>query len=207
MRPPVAANGWPAASEEPLTLSLARSIEPSGSSRPRHCLQNAGVLPGGQRGQHGDGEGLVDLVEVEVLQRQLVAGQQARHGVHRCHQQAVGLAVAVHVVDGARSRRRPGAPAPAACARRPTRRWPAARPTRRRSAAWSCRPSSWRRRRACRTPGESLASFSSERVGPQVLVAGQAEERRDQVVEEPAVVGRGQVAGGSPRPARPAPRG
>ena len=31
MRVPVAANGWPAASDEPLTLSLSRSIEPSGA--------------------------------------------------------------------------------------------------------------------------------------------------------------------------------
>ena len=35
-------------------------------------------------------------------------------------------------------------------------------------------------------------------IGPQVVVAGQPEERRDQVVEEPAVVGSGHVlvAGG-----------
>jgi hypothetical protein len=32
MRPPVAANGWPAASDDPLTFNLSRSIEPSGPS-------------------------------------------------------------------------------------------------------------------------------------------------------------------------------
>src|SRR6185312_5467028 len=42
MRPPVAANGWPAASDEPLTFSLDRSIEPSGASRPRRPLQYSG---------------------------------------------------------------------------------------------------------------------------------------------------------------------
>src|SRR5690242_16385251 len=42
IRPPVAANGCPAASDEPLTLSLSRSIEPSGASRPSLPLQNAG---------------------------------------------------------------------------------------------------------------------------------------------------------------------
>ena len=42
IRPPVAANGWPAASEPPLTLSLARSIEPSGSSRPSRSVQKTG---------------------------------------------------------------------------------------------------------------------------------------------------------------------
>ena len=33
-RPPVAANGWPAASEEPLTFRRARSIEPNAASSP-----------------------------------------------------------------------------------------------------------------------------------------------------------------------------
>ncbi len=42
MRPPVAPNGWPAPSEPPWTLSLARSIEPSGSARPSLSEQNAG---------------------------------------------------------------------------------------------------------------------------------------------------------------------
>ena len=43
MRPPVAANGWPAASDEPLTLSFDRSMAPSGASRPSRSLQNAGA--------------------------------------------------------------------------------------------------------------------------------------------------------------------
>ncbi len=42
IRPPVAANGWPAASDEPTTFSLARSTEPSGPSSPRRSLQNTG---------------------------------------------------------------------------------------------------------------------------------------------------------------------
>src|SRR5204862_2153684 len=41
MRPPVAANGCPAASEPPLTLSLSRSMEPSGLSSPRRSRQNS----------------------------------------------------------------------------------------------------------------------------------------------------------------------
>ena len=41
MRPPVAANGWPAASDEPLTLSLVRSMAPSGASRPSRSRQNS----------------------------------------------------------------------------------------------------------------------------------------------------------------------
>jgi hypothetical protein len=34
IRPPVAAKGWPVASEEPSTFSRALSIDPSGASRP-----------------------------------------------------------------------------------------------------------------------------------------------------------------------------
>ncbi len=41
--------------------------------------------------------------------------------------------------------------------------------------------------------GLSVASFSTRRVRAQVLVAGQPEVGRDQVVEEAAVVGGGQV--------------
>src|ERR1041384_2031226 len=39
MRAPVAANGWPSATLEPFGLSFARSIEPSGASRPRRLRQ------------------------------------------------------------------------------------------------------------------------------------------------------------------------
>src|SRR5690606_20958627 len=39
IRPPVAAKGCPAASELPLTLSLLRSMAPSGASSPRRALQ------------------------------------------------------------------------------------------------------------------------------------------------------------------------
>ena len=38
---PVAANGWPSASELPTTLSLLRSMLPSGASRPSFVLQNS----------------------------------------------------------------------------------------------------------------------------------------------------------------------
>src|SRR6185436_12067217 len=40
IRAPVAANGWPTATEPPLTLSLARSIEPSGAASPSRSRQN-----------------------------------------------------------------------------------------------------------------------------------------------------------------------
>ena len=78
IRPPVAANGWPAASEPPLTLSLSRSIAPSGASRPSRSLAEHRVLPRLQRAEHLRGERLVDLVEVEVLQRRARCGRACR---------------------------------------------------------------------------------------------------------------------------------
>ena len=54
------------------------------------------LLPRGERGQHLRGERLVDLVEVEVLQRQAGLLEQLRHRVDGRHQQAL---VAVDVVD------------------------------------------------------------------------------------------------------------
>src|SRR5690606_26410250 len=42
IRPPVAANGCPAASDPPLTFSLLRSMLPSGSSRPSFSLAKPG---------------------------------------------------------------------------------------------------------------------------------------------------------------------
>src|SRR2546430_2032843 len=44
-RPPVAANGWPAASEEPVTFRRERSIGPSGFDRPRRAPENARTSP------------------------------------------------------------------------------------------------------------------------------------------------------------------
>ena len=89
IRPPVAANGCAAASEEPLTLSFSRSIEPSGRVEAETLLAEHRVLPGRERRQHLRREGLVDLVEVEVLEGQAVAGQHPRDGVRRGHQQAL----------------------------------------------------------------------------------------------------------------------
>ena len=42
MRAPVAAKGWPTASELPTTLSFSRSMLPSGASRPSFSLQKVG---------------------------------------------------------------------------------------------------------------------------------------------------------------------
>jgi AcrR family transcriptional regulator len=42
IRPPVAANGCPAASDDPATFSFSRSIDPSGASSPSRSLQKIG---------------------------------------------------------------------------------------------------------------------------------------------------------------------
>ena len=97
IRPPVAANGCPAASEEPLTLSLERSTAPNGR-RVRACAcrtprssQAASVV------STVAGERLVDLEEVKVLQGEAVAREHARHRERGRHEQAL---VPVHEVHG-----------------------------------------------------------------------------------------------------------
>ena len=148
IRPPVAANGCPAASDEPLTLSFDRSIEPSGASRPSLLLAERRVLPRLQRREHRGGERLVDLVEVEVLQASGRCGPASP--ASRRPAPSAGPRRRARS-RRRRSARRPGGRAPAGPARRPTRRRRAARWRRRRSAASSCPPSSWRPR-PCRTP-------------------------------------------------------
>src|SRR5690606_4124727 len=49
------------------------------------------ILPGLERAQHLRREGLVDLVEIEVLQRQVVALEQLRHRPAGRHQQALAV--------------------------------------------------------------------------------------------------------------------
>ncbi len=69
MRVPVAANGWPTAMLPPFTFSFDRSMLPSGPGRPSTSRQYSGVSHAFKRAEHLRGEGLVNLVVVEVLQR------------------------------------------------------------------------------------------------------------------------------------------
>ena len=195
MRPPVAANGWPAASEPPLTLSLPRSIAPSGSSRPRRSRAEDRVLPGARacraparRTPRGSRRGR-SPASVEA-----VAVEHARHRVGGRHQQALA---AVDVVDRGGLGRRRSTRGPAGRAPSPTPRSRAAPPRRRRTAASSCRRSSCPSRAA--EDRLELGELLERRVGAQVLVALEAEVRRDEVVEEAALVGGGEVAGGCAR--------
>ena len=69
IRPPVAPNGWPAPSEPPWTFSLAAVDRAQRRLEAEPLAAEHRVLPGLQRAQHLRGERLVDLVEVEVLER------------------------------------------------------------------------------------------------------------------------------------------
>src|ERR1044072_1906109 len=54
------------------------------------ALAAVGVgLPGLQRAEHLRGEGLVDLVDVEVLELEPGALEHARHRIRRCHEHAL----------------------------------------------------------------------------------------------------------------------
>ena len=106
------------------------------------------VLPRLQGGQHLRGERLVDLVEVEVLQR---SGPRARASAASRRPGPSAAPRRRARSRPRRSRRRSGRPAAPSRAPRPTPPSRAAPPRRRRSAAWSCRRSSWRPR-PCRRP-------------------------------------------------------
>ncbi len=73
IRPPVAANGCPAASDEPATLSLRAVDRAERRVEAQPLLAEDRVLPRLERREHLRGERLVDLVEVEVLQRPALA--------------------------------------------------------------------------------------------------------------------------------------
>ena len=201
IRPPVAANGCPAASEPPLTLSLSAVDLAQRRVAPEPLAREHRVPPRLQRRQHLRGERLVDLVEVEVVEAPA-----------RCAR-----------ASAASRRRAPSAgPRPCARGRRPrsARRRstpaPAARappPTPRDASSTAEAPSvSGVELPAVIVPsappntGLSFASFSTDESGAQVLVALEPEVRADQLVEEPALVRGGHVLRARPRPARPARR-
>ncbi len=97
IRPPVAPNGWPAAER------AAMDVEPFAVDRaerlvePEPLAAEDRVLPGLERAQDLGGERLMDLVEVELLQRHPGPREHLRHRVGRRHQQSFAL---VDVVDG-----------------------------------------------------------------------------------------------------------
>ena len=187
MRPPVAANGCPAASEEPVTLSL---VAVDGSERgveaeplPAEVL----VLPGRQRREHGRGERLVDLVQVEVLQGQALAREHPRDGVCGGHEQPL---VARDVVDrGGLAVDEPGEGLQA------VRRRPLLGAEQHgRGAVGERRGVAGRHRRvlAAAEDGAQGGELLEGRVGAQVLVAGEPEVGGHEVVEESPLVGGGE---------------
>ena len=201
IRPPVAAKGWPAASEPPLTLSRSRSIAPSGFVAAEAVAAEGRVLPGLQRAEHLGGEGLVDLVEVEVAEAAADAVEHARHRVGRRHQQPLAL---VHVVD-----RRGLAVDEVGEDRQVALLRPllAGQQHRRGAVAERGRVGGGHRALGAAEDRAELGQLLRRGVGAQVLVALEAEVGADQVVHEAALVGGGEVVVAAAPRARPAPRG
>ena len=189
IRPPVAANGCPAASDEPLTLSFDAVDRAERGVEAELLLAEVRVLPGLQRGEHRGGEGLVDLVEVEVLQAQAVAGQQHRH--RRRPGPSAGPRRRARSRPP-RSARRPGGRAPAARGP-PAHSSEASRTAEAPSVSGVELPAVIVAPSPLPNTGLSVDELLQRRVRPQVVVAGEAQERRHQVVEEAAVVGGGHV--------------
>ena len=187
MRPPVAANGWAAASEPPLTLSFVRSIEPERFVAAELLLAEVRVLPGLQRAQHLRGEGLVDLVEVEVLQRQAGAVEHRRHRVGGCHQQPFAL---VDVVDGRGLALGDVGEDRQAALCRPLL---GGQQHRRGAVAERGRVGRGHRPVGAAEDRLQLRQLLEAGVRAQVLVALEAQVGGDQVVEEAALVGGGEV--------------
>src|SRR3954447_7583687 len=148
-----------------------------------------GVGPRLQRAQDLGGERLVDLVEVEIGQRQTGAVEHPRHRVDRRHEQALA---AVDVVDGRRlgvgdvGEHRQTVLVRPLLARQQHRRRAVAE---RRRVAGGQRPVAVARPEDRLQLGELLG----RRVRAQVLVALEAEVRLDEAVGEAAGVGGGQA--------------
>ena len=140
--------------------------------------------------QYHRGEGLVDLVEVEVAQAKSVAGQQPRYRVGRCHQQTIGTVDVVHRSglgvdeEGERGQR--------------VRLCPtlAGQQCHRGAVGQRGGVSGGHGRVAGPHPEHRAEPRQGRRggVGPQIVVAVKTEESGHEVVEESAVVGRGRVA-------------
>ena len=186
IRPPVAAKGARRRGR-PATLSRLRSSAPIGADSPSRSAELR-VLPGRERREDRRGEGLVDLDEVEVLQRHPLALEQSRQGVGRGHQQALVARDVVHrgrlgIHDVGQHREAPlGGPLV--------------------GAQQDHRGAVGQGRAVPRSHGGVLAPAEHRpesrqlldgRVRAQVLVPGDAQERRHEVVEEAALVRGGEI--------------
>src|SRR6478735_3755452 len=173
-------------------------VEPPAVDRAERCreaeplLAEHRVLPRRERGQHLRGERLVDLVVVEVLEREPVALQHPRDGVRRRHQQAL---VAVDVVDRCGLRvdevgehRQP-----------PLLRPLVAGQQHRRGAIGKRGAVARGHRRGCALAEDRLegGELLDRGVRAQVVVALDAAERGDEVVVEALLVGAREVVVGA----------
>ena len=202
IRPPVAANGWPVASDEPVTLSRSWSMDAQWRVQPQPVAAERLVLPRGLGRQHRGGEGLVDLDELEVLQLHPDPREQPGHGVRGRHQQTLSAVDVVDRrrlrVDEVRQRRQPVLRRPGVAAQQHGR---GAVGERRRVAGGH------RRALALAEHRRQRRQLLQGGVGAQVGVAGDPEVGRDEVVEEPAARRRRRAAGATAGSARPGPPG
>ena len=162
---------------EPLAVDRANGLLETQAVAAEHR-----VLPGLQRAQHLGGERLVDLVEVEVLQREPRPREHRRHCVRGRHQQALLLA---NVVDAGglgagevRLHRNPALGRPR-FAREQHRGGTV--------AEW-CRVSGRHRPLRPTEHGIELGELLQARICSQVLITLESEKRRHEVIEEALVV-------------------
>ena len=188
IRPPVAANGCPAASEPPLTLSFARSIAPSGSSRPSFSRANTGSRHAFSVASTCAANASWISKRSKSADAEPVAVEHPRHRVGGRHQQPLAL---VHVVDGRGLRvdevgqdRQPALAPPTPRDASSTAEAPSVNGVELPAVIVPFSPPN---------TGLSFASFSTDESGAQVLVALEPEVRGHEAVEEPALVGRGHV--------------
>ncbi len=146
------------------------------------------VLPRGERAQHLRGKCFVNLVEVEVLQRQAGTREHARHRVGGRHQQAF---LFIEEVDCSRFRPRQIREHRQAAFDGPR----FAREQHRRCAVGERRRIAGRQRAGVAIEYRFQAGQLFERqIGAQVVVAREAAIRRHQVVEETAAIRVGELA-------------
>ena len=188
MRPPVAANGVGGGERAAVDVQAGAVDRAERGLPPQLVLAERRVLPGGEGAEHLGREGLVDLVVVEVLEGEAGAVEHPRHRVGRCHQQAFAL---VDVVDGGGL-----GLGEVGEDRQVVRLRPLLAGEEHRGGAVGERGRIGRRHRPLGAAEDrfQLGELLRAGVGTQVAVAVEAEVGGEEVLEEAAVIGGGEVA-------------
>ncbi len=177
----------------PRRQRTALHVKPTAINRTQRCVEPQagfaifGIFPGLERAQDLRGEGFVNFVVIKILQGQAVARQQAWHGIDRSHQQALGTVDEIH--------RRRLAVAQISEDRQAARFGPFLTSQQHHRSAIGERRRVTRRQRALGAFLEGRfqrGEFFQGQVRAQIVVAGQAEERRHQIVVPAFAVGSGE---------------